>query len=257
MGSDDRIAGCSTRHGKERRIDGASGFHPFLVFQDENCLPTSRSVCGGAEAGGTGAGPGAGFGSPRIRPGGPSAPAEPKRTNDPGETKPQPQTCRSLPHPHPAVPRFSTHPFCRIIFFHRSSVRSEAIWGGGGGGRGGAAGTAPAIGAAVAPRGSGPAPVTRRSEPSAAPPPPRPPPPAPSRSSGGCAGLPSSIYSRAPVTSGLAARGEAQPTEGFSSLSLTHRGRGAASPRARVTGHRETSEERGKRPGGTGRGCLP
>lgn len=52
-------------------VDGASGFYRFLVFQDENCLPTSPGVCGGCGRqerrwAGAGAGPGSGlFGSAR------------------------------------------------------------------------------------------------------------------------------------------------------------------------------------------------
>lgn len=52
-----------------------------------------------------------------------------------GEAKiqpPPPQNTQEPPSPSlpPAKNRFSTHPFCRIIiFFHRSSVRSEAISG--------------------------------------------------------------------------------------------------------------------------------
>lgn len=238
IGSDDRIAGCSTQHGTERRIDGASGFYRFLVFQDENCLPTSPSVCGGCGRqerrwAGAGEGPGAGFGSLWICSevcvlfeGG----AEAKRTTGPGETSPPPHNIPEPPSPclAPAKNRFSTHPFCRIIFFHRSSVRSEAIWGGGvaeGLPRPPRAGEHPALRPRSAPPSprvaQGPLPLhgARSGALSHRQPRRRVPPrrhhPAARGAALGCAGLPSSIYSRAPVTSGFTARGESQPTRVF------------------------------------------
>lgn len=53
---------------------------------------------------------------------------------------PPPRNTQEPPSPclAPAKNPFSTHPFSRIIFFHRSSVRSEAIRGGERGGRRGA-----------------------------------------------------------------------------------------------------------------------
>lgn len=214
------MGAAHTQHGKERGIDGASGFYRFLVFQDENCLPTSPSGCGGC------GGPGAGFGSLwglcAFRGG------EQRRSEDPTPPSPKhPGASLTLPPPCQEPNLYS--PFLQNYYFFSSFLGALRGDFGAGVAEGlprppWQRGTPGMIRALPPPRvAQGPSPVTRSpvrcSEPSAAPPPPpRPPPPPPSRSSGGCAGcagLPSSIYSRAPVTSGFAARGESQPTRVF------------------------------------------
>lgn len=144
------------------------------------------------------------------------------------------------PTPHRAQRRTrSTHPFCRIILFHHSSARCAGGRLGGGGAGGSERGSRqPPPGVSVAGEYTGTLrllllpPLRLRaalqlqaaqpaSEPHPQPAAPRqpPPPPPPSRSSRGLAlgwpGLPSSIYSRARVTSGVHNPGRIAAHEGF------------------------------------------
>lgn len=119
------------------RIDGASGFYRFLVFQYENCLPTSPRVCGGCgrqEGQQQGWGlPGSAWGPCAL-----SGGAEPKPTNGPGETNPPTQNIQDPPSPRraPGEEPLLYSPFLQNYFF---SSFLGALGGDLGRGRGGVA----------------------------------------------------------------------------------------------------------------------